>query len=53
MVKRFLLKLLAPTVVQINDVVLTRGGYAYWVQPGRLIQMRVIPLHRQKIKETE
>lgn len=34
--RRFLLKILSPKVVQINDVILTRNGKAYWVLPGEL-----------------
>jgi len=49
----FLLRILAPTVVQIGDVVLTRSGYAYWVQPGKLQQMRVISVHKVKLTEDE
>jgi hypothetical protein len=49
--RKFILQLLAPKVVQIGDVLLTRDGKAYWVQPGQLVQMRVIPVH--KVKESK
>lgn len=49
--RKFLLMLLAPKVVQIGDVILTRNGKAYWVRPGALVQMKVVPFG--KLKETE
>lgn len=49
--RRFLLSLFAPKICKINDVIVTRSGKAYWVQPGKLIAMRVVKLNR--IEETE
>lgn len=51
MIRKFIVNLLAPKIVQFDDVILTRDGRAYWVRPSGLVQLRIIPVG--KIKETE